>query len=90
MNLEEEMSKLNEFYFFKEFTYSSTLFKREDGQEVELADNVLMIDDLYVIYQLKERFEPENSTAEKEIKWFEKKIIKNACSQIRDSLRYIG
>ncbi len=49
MNLEEEMSKLNEFYFFKEFTYSSTLFKREDGQEVELADNVLMIDDLYVI-----------------------------------------
>jgi hypothetical protein len=46
MNLEEEISKLNEFYFFKEFTYSSTLFKREDGQEVEVAYNVLMIDDL--------------------------------------------
>lgn len=84
------MSKLNEFYFFKEFTYSSTLFKRKDGQEIEVADNVLIIDDLYIVYQLKERFEPENTTADKEIKWFEKKIIKNACKQIKDSLKYIS
>ena len=90
MNLEEQMSKLNEFYFFKEFTYSSTLFKRKDGQEIEVADNVLIIDDLYIVYQLKERFEPENTTADKEIKWFEKKIIKNACKQIKDSLKYIS
>ncbi|WP_023604739.1 hypothetical protein [Aliivibrio logei] len=90
MNLEEKMSELNEFYFFKEFTYSSTLFKRDDGQEIEVADNVLMIDDLYIVYQLKERFEPKDTTVEKELKWFEKKIIKNACSQIKDSLRYIG
>jgi hypothetical protein len=84
------MSKLNEFYFFKEFTYSSTLFKRNDGQEIEVADNVLIIDDLYIVYQLKERVEPKNTTVDKEIKWFEKKIIKNACKQIKDSLRYIG
>ena len=90
MNLEEQMSKLNEFYFFKEFTYSSTLFKRKDGQEIEVADKVLIIDDLYIVYQLKERFEPESTTADKEIKWFEKKIIKNACKQIKDSLKYIS
>lgn len=89
MNLEEQLSNNNEFYFFKEFTFSKTRFKRENGQEVEMADNVLMIGDMYIIYQLKERFEPKSSNGEKEKTWFANKIIKKACGQIKDSLKYI-
>lgn len=86
--MEEYLSDLNEFYFFKEFTYTQNLFRTKDGQEVEVADSILAIDDLYIAFQLKERQETSTATPETESKWFEKKVIKKATKQIRDTINY--
>jgi len=88
LDLEEYLSDLNEFYFFKEFTYTKNLFRTSDGQEIEVADNILVIDDLYIAFQLKERKEIPNATSNTESKWFEKKVIKKATKQIRDTINY--
>lgn len=88
MSLEKYLSDLNEFFFFKEFTYTKNLFRKKDGQEIEVADNILAIDDLYIVFQLKERDEGIDSTPEEDEKWFEKKVIKKATKQIRDTIGY--
>jgi len=88
LTLEEFLSELNEFYFFKEFTYTKNLFRTKDGREVEVADNILAIDDLYIAFQLKQRNEAAETTAEKENNWFSKKVLKKATKQIRDTIKY--
>lgn len=90
MNLEDGINNLNEHFFFKEFTYSKNTFKRPDGQEVEVADSIVYLDEVSFIFQLKERNNPFNSTAEKERKWFNKKVLKLATKQIRDTVSYIS
>ena len=90
MSLEEDINNLNEHFFFKEFTYSKNTFKRSDGQEVEVADSIVYLDDLSFVYQLKERDEQPDTSPEKENKWYEKKVLKLATKQIRDTLSYIN
>jgi len=90
MNLEDGINNLNEHFFFKEFTYSKNIFKRPDGQEVEVADSIVYLDEISFIFQLKERDNPFNSTADKEKKWFKNKILKLATKQIRDTVSYIS
>lgn len=40
MSFEEDIAKLNEFYFFREFTFSENTFRKSPTEEVELADNM--------------------------------------------------
>ena len=54
--------------FFKEFTFDKTQFKSKDG-ELELADNVLWLDDLLFVIQVKERNRQEVKTATEENQW---------------------
>ncbi|QKX18153.1 hypothetical protein [Microbulbifer sp. YPW1] len=89
MNLEDKINGLNEHFFFKEFTYSKNTFKRPDGQEVEIADSIVYLDEISFIFQLKERNNTFHSTEEKERKWFKKKVLKLATKQIRDTVSYI-
>lgn len=90
MSFEDIVADGNSNFFFKEFTYSSSLFKLASGNEVELCDGAVWIDNLLFLYQLKQR-NPEADTevpaAEK--KWFEKKVEKLAVGQFSDTVRYL-
>lgn len=89
MTFEEQIANLNEFFFFKEFTFSSMTFRPSAGNVLELADNVINIDDLLLVYQLKERHAPDDTTPDAEVKWFDNKVLKRGKNQIRDTLTYL-
>ena len=83
---EKYIAELNSNFFFKEFTYSSTKFKFDKkGQELELADNVVWLDNLLLIYQIKERDKSGKSTIEN---WFKNKVLRKAVKQIKDTISY--
>lgn len=83
---ELHIAELNSNAFFKEFTYSSTKFKiDEKGQELELADNVVWLDDFLQIIQIKERNKSGDSNDEN---WFNNKVLRKAVKQIKDTISY--
>ncbi len=90
MTFEDVVASHNADIFTKEFTYSSSLFKSQSGQELELCDSAVWIDNLLILYQLKQR-NPDYDThnPEKERKWFEKKVEKVAVGQFADTMRYL-
>jgi hypothetical protein len=89
MSFEEDIARLNQYYFFREFTFSKNTFRPTPTEEVELADNVIWLDNILNIYQLKERQAPNNTNSEKEQRWFEQKVLGKATRQIRDTLNYL-
>ena len=92
MSFEKKISDLNENYFFKEFTYTKNKFISPKllEQEVEVADNIISLDDITIIYQIKERIINKPSTRENEEKWFHNKVIVKAIRQIRTTLEYLA
>jgi hypothetical protein len=58
-------------------------------QEVELANNVLWLGNLLVVFQLKERSPGANTGEDAEKKWFQMKIINQATHPVRDTFRYL-
>ncbi len=83
---EAHIADLNSTYFFKEFSFSSTKFKQnEKGEELELADNVVWLDDLLLITQIKERNKTNDGNIEN---WFGRKILRKAVKQIKDTIKY--
>ncbi|MEM8945028.1 MAG: hypothetical protein AAGD11_07585 [Planctomycetota bacterium] len=90
MSLEQILAQNNSNIFLREFTFSNTKFKRVDGQEVELCDGAVWIDDLLILFQLKER-NPKHDTSDsaEETRWFERKVEKNAVGQFADTLTYL-
>ena len=90
MTFENDLATLNEWYFFREFTYSRNTFRPSPSREVELADSIIWIGDLLVVYQLKERMAPSATTVEAEEHWFEKKVLRQATRQVRDTLSYLN
>jgi len=89
MSFEEDIARLNECYFFQEFTFSENTFRKSPTEEVELADNIVWLDEPLIVYQLKERQPPSDTTSEKEQRWFKRSIIDSAKRQIRDTLDYL-
>ncbi|MCJ8322670.1 MAG: hypothetical protein HRU29_01185 [Rhizobiales bacterium] len=90
MTLENDIDNLNEFFFFKEFTYSQNRFKNPDGQEIEIADSIVFLGGKSFIYQLKERNVSGATTLEKEDKWFKDKVLGKATKQIRETIVYMS
>ena len=87
-NSESIISQINSNVFFKEFTFSKNDFKElNTNQKLEFADNVVWLDTLFFIYQIKER-EPNSKNSD--IKWFENKILNKAVKQIKSTLKYIS
>lgn len=89
MNLERRVADLNKYFFFDEFTYSNNKFKPTPNIEVELADNIIWIGNILIIFQLKERNIDNQTDVENESKWFSKKVLTKAGQQIRDSINYL-
>ena len=79
---------LNGKFFFREFTHSDNKLKQKNGDEYELADSVIYIKNILIIFQIKRR---ENQTydIEKEDNWYDNKVIGLAKKQIRDTLDYL-
>ena len=90
MTFESEIALLNEHFFFKEFTYSKNTFSPHPSTEFELADSILWLGELVIIFQLKERNVSGSKTIEKEKTWFERKVVTLATKQIRNSLEYLN
>ena len=89
MAFADELAALNEWHFFREFAYSCNTFQPSPGKEVELADNLTWLGDLLIAFQLKERELVPNASAETEKRWFEKKVLKQATRQVRDTVHYL-
>jgi len=90
MSFEEELNRLNEHFFFREFTFSKNTFRPCPEQELELADSILWLDDLLVAFQIKEREVSSNSSPQDEARWFDRKVLKAGTRQIRDTLTYLA
>ncbi|MES0100911.1 hypothetical protein [Mesorhizobium sp. M0019] len=89
MTLEEFTAQLNATTFWKEFTFSGTRFFPRPKHQVELADGIVKIGSLALVFQLKERTE-ETSDPEAERQWFRRKVLRKGTDQIKDSLRYLA
>jgi hypothetical protein len=88
MNLEEYIARLNGLAFWKEFTFAQNDFTPQPGAEFELADNLVWLGAYAIVMQLKERGE-ETEDPETERSWFQKKVLGQGTSQIRDTLRFL-
>lgn len=88
MNFEQYIAQLNSIAFWREFTFAQSKFAPRPGIELELADNLVWLGNRAYVLQLKER---EGATGDPaaERAWFQKKVLKKATSQIRDSLRFL-
>lgn len=83
---EEMVSFINTNVFFKEFTFSKNKFHTsEKKNEYQLADNVVWLDDILLLYQIKDR-NPEADSSE--VNWFNNKVIKQAKDQIKGTIQY--
>ena len=85
---ETTVTQINQNIFFKEFTFDKNNFKIENGYTLELADNILWLDELLIIIQIKERAEGLNDIKSLR-KWFDNKILRSAKKQIKDTLKYL-
>lgn len=89
MTLEEFTAQLNATTFWKEFTFSETRFFPRPKEQVELADGIVRIGSLAMVFQLKERTEA-TSDPEAERRWFQRKVLRKGTDQIKDSIRYLA
>ena len=86
-NSENIVSQINSNVFFKEFTFSKNDFTDLDSkQKLEFSDNVVWLDDIFFIFEIKERDSNENID---DSKWFENKVLKKAVKQIKNTHKYL-
>ena len=89
MTFEENFGRVNERFFFQEFTYSENKFRPTPAEELELADSIIWLGDLAIVFQLKERTISGASTPAVEESWFKNKVVGRGTKQIRDTLAYL-
>ncbi len=80
---------LHSLLYFEEFTFARNKFRPPGSSEVEFADAVVLLDDVLIVFQIKERANVANSTPEGEKRWFDKKVLRDATKQIRDTMGYL-
>jgi len=83
---ENIVSQINTNVFFKEFTFTKNEFIDETtNNELEFSDNVIWLDDIFFIYEIKER---ENNNAQGEVAWFKNKVLNKAVKQVKNTHKY--
>lgn len=83
---EDYISNINSNIFFREFTFKKNTFKQNQSSEFELADNIVWLDDILLIFQIKEK---ENGDGDLK-KWFRNKVLNKAVKQIKDTHKYLA
>jgi hypothetical protein len=82
--------ELHSLLFLEEFVFSGNRFSPRGCSEMELADAVVMLGDVLLVFQIKERSLDQTGDAAAERRWFESKVIRKATKQLRDTLRYLN
>lgn len=83
-NSEKLTSMIAEKFFLPQYIYTD-VYVKTGKQENEFCDCLLEFDSVYVIIQIKERGTKTKVTDEE---WFEKKVVKRAKEQLRDTLAF--
>jgi hypothetical protein len=83
--LESSIASINANAFFPEFTFAATAFPVPGQGERELADHIVLIGDVGMIFQMKEREPQPSDTSDEVQRWFDKKVRKKAVTQLRDT-----
>lgn len=86
--LQDVLDALNANIFYREFSFSENVFYPERGRTEEFADHAIWIDDILIIFQVKER-RAEPSSEDGDRRWFENKVISKATKQVRNTLRFL-
>lgn len=87
-NSEIDVNTINTNVFFKEFTFGFENFiKNSEKSEIELADNIVWLDDVSIIYEVKERNQEERRVSF-DI-WFKNKIINKAVKQVKNTIKVL-
>ena len=73
-------------FFLPQFIYTDVYAKTGD-QENEFCDCLLEFESVYIVIQIKER--DEKATTSDEI-WFEKKVVKKAKKQLKDTFAFFA
>ena len=81
---------LHSMVFLKEFAFARNRFSPPLSSEVELADAVVMLGDVLLVYQIKERSAEEPGDADGERRWFQSKVLGRAVKQVKDTLQYLS
>ncbi len=85
------VSDLSKRVFFREFSFPDSHFTGAGAGELnEFADHVVWIDELLIIYQVKERSDVSGRTPDTERKWFDRGVLHDATKQVRDTLAYLS
>jgi hypothetical protein len=87
--LEERVARTNAGFFLREFSFSRTHFSPPGRSEVELADHVVSLDDVLLVFQFKERCDATDDPVQ-EASWYEKKVVRKATKQVRDTLEHFS
>jgi hypothetical protein len=87
--LEDFVAQLNSNIYLREFTFAKNQFIPDGSTQLEFADHVVWLDDLLMIFQLKQREAKGMLSEEGERNWFQKKVVRKGSSQIRDTLSYL-
>ncbi len=79
--LEQYFNFVSSEFFFKEFTFSDVRFSVRGQSEIELADSILVVGPIFILFQLKQRtILPETSQLEED-RWFDRKVLRKAIDQ---------
>ena len=81
---EEITSMISKKFFLNQYIYSDVFVKKE-SQEQEFCDCLVEFGSCYIVIQIKERSDKAQTSAEK---WFEKKVLKVAKGQIKDTFDF--
>lgn len=83
--LEEFIATINANAFLREFAFSATQLQVPGVGEIEIADHLVLLDDIGIAFQLKEREADEPESEEVVQRWFVSKVLKKGTKQLRDT-----
>lgn len=83
--LEARLIATNVGYFLREFSISQTKYTPPGRSEIELADQVILIDDVLFLIQAKNRDAPSSDEV-REAKWYRDVVKRQAVQQLRSTL----
>lgn len=85
-NSEKLTSMIAEKFFLPQYIYTD-VYAKTGKQDNEFCDCLLEFDSVYIVIQIKERSEKATTSDEE---WFEKKVIKRAKKQLRDTMAFFA
>lgn len=83
---EKITAMISEKFFLPQYIYTN-VFVKEDKQEKEFCDCLIEFASVYIVIQIKER---NDAALGDDSEWFEKKVVKKAKAQLKDTFSYYG